>query len=96
MCVDSLGDGFEGVFGTGNTNKVGSDESYDGKHGGTAVTDLGLTEEGYEWLVSCGEAEGIELEDSSLEVLSSDAVIFGLVDCLFDDDCFCIGEDDDN
>ena len=75
VCVDSLGDGFEGVGFSGDADKVGDDEAYDGKHGGTAVTDLGLAEEGDEWLVGFGEAEGVELEDSSLEVLSSDAVL---------------------
>ena len=70
--INSLGDGLEAVGITGETDKVGSDESDNGEHGGTAVTELGFTEEGYEGAVGFGETEGVEFEGASLEVLSSD------------------------
>lgn len=79
VCVDRLGDGLEAVGITGDTDEVGGDESDDGKHGRAAVTELGLTEEGDEGAVGFGEAEGVEFEFSSLEVLSSDFWL--LLDC---------------
>lgn len=75
VSIDRLGDGLEAVGITGDTDEVGGDESDDGKHGSTAVTELGLTEEGDEGAVGFGEAEGVEFEFSSLEVLSSDVAI---------------------
>lgn len=78
VSIDRLGDGLEAVGITGDTDEVGGDESDDGKHGSTAVTELGLTEEGDEGAVGFGEAEGVEFEFSSLEVLSSDYFCFGL------------------
>ena len=42
--IDGLGDGLEGVLFSGDADKVGGDETNDGQHGGTSVTDLGLTE----------------------------------------------------
>ena len=44
--IDSLGDGLEAVGISGDADKVGGDETDDGEHGGTAVTELGFTEEG--------------------------------------------------
>jgi len=75
MGVDRLGDGFEAVGISGNTNKVGGDEAHDGKHGRAAVTDFSLAEEGYEGGVGFGEVEWIELEFAALEVGSSDVFI---------------------
>mmetsp|Transcript_30754 Transcript_30754/g.52228 ORF Transcript_30754/g.52228 Transcript_30754/m.52228 type:complete len:219 (-) Transcript_30754:43-699(-) len=77
--IDRLGDGLETVGISGDTDKVGGDESDDGEHGGTAVTELGFTEEGYEGAVGFGEAEGVEFEISSLEVLSSDVAIPNII-----------------
>lgn len=72
MCINCLGDGLEAVCITGDTYKVGSDKSNNGKHGSTTVTDLGLTEEGDEWTVGFGKTEGVEFEVTSLEVGSAD------------------------
>lgn len=74
--VDDLGNGLEAVRLAGDADEFGDDESHDGKHGGAAVTDLGLAEEGQEGGVCFGEAKGIEFVFSSLEVLGSDAVYF--------------------
>ncbi len=73
--VDRLGDGLEAVGISGDTDEVGSDESDNGEHGGTAVTELGFTEEGNEGAVGFGETEGVEFEGASLEVLSSDCFV---------------------
>mmetsp|Transcript_742 Transcript_742/g.991 ORF Transcript_742/g.991 Transcript_742/m.991 type:complete len:224 (-) Transcript_742:18-689(-) len=77
--IDCLGDGLEAVGISGDTDKVGGDESDNGEHGGTAVTELGFTEEGDEGTVGFGEAEGVEFEGASLEVLSSDVAIPNIV-----------------
>lgn len=79
--INSLGDGLEAVGISGDTDKVGGDESDDGEHGGTAVTELGLTEEGDEGAVGFGKAEGVEFEGASLEVLSSDCRDFDIGSC---------------
>lgn len=77
--IDRLGDGFKAVGISRNANKVGGDEAYDGKHGRAAMTDFGLTEEGYEWGVGFGEIERIELEFATFEVGSSNAIVIGVV-----------------
>ena len=77
--INSLGDGLEAVGITGETDEVGSDESDDGEHGGTAVTELGFTEEWHQGAVGFGETEGVEFEGASLEVLSSD--YYSLLGC---------------
>jgi hypothetical protein len=46
------------------------------------VTELCFTEEGYEGAVGFGEAEGIEFESSSLEVLSSDYCLVLIVNLM--------------
>ena len=74
VCINGQGDGVEAVGITGETDKVGGDETYNGKHGSAAVTEFGLTEEGDEGTVGFGKAEGVEFELSSLEVLSSDCL----------------------
>ena len=79
MGINSLGDGLEAVGITGETDEVGSDESDDGEHGGTAVTELCFTEEGHKGAVGFGETEGVEFEGASLEVLSSD--YYSLLSC---------------
>jgi hypothetical protein len=83
VSINSLGDGLEAVGIPGETDEVGSDESDNGEHGGTAVTELGFTEEGYEGAVGFGETEGVEFEGASLEVLSSDCYSF-IERCSFD------------
>lgn len=84
MRIYSLGDGLETVGVSGDADKVGSDESDHGEHGGAAVTELGFAEEGDEGAVGFGEAEGVEFEGASFEVLSSDCFCFGelLVDII--------------
>lgn len=76
MRIYSLGDGLETVGVSGDADKVGGDESDHGEHGGAAVTELGFAEEGDEGAVGFGEAEGVEFEGASFEVLSSDCVLF--------------------
>ena len=73
MGVDGLGNGFEGIGFSGDADEVGGDEADHGELGGAAVADFGLAEEGDEGGVGFGEAEGVEFEFASLEVLGSDA-----------------------
>eukprot|EP00529_Nitzschia_sp_RCC80_P037207 CAMPEP_0113465200 /NCGR_PEP_ID=MMETSP0014_2-20120614/13613_1 /TAXON_ID=2857 /ORGANISM="Nitzschia sp." /LENGTH=153 /DNA_ID=CAMNT_0000357343 /DNA_START=176 /DNA_END=637 /DNA_ORIENTATION=- /assembly_acc=CAM_ASM_000159 len=51
VCVDRLGDRFEAVHLTGDTDEVRGDEAKDSQHRRTAVTDLRLTEPWEEWFV---------------------------------------------
>lgn len=55
--INGLWDGLEGVHVSRDTNKVGGNESNDGQHGGTAVTDFALTEPWHEWFVSLGKLQ---------------------------------------
>jgi len=83
VSIDCLGDGLEAVGISRDANKVGGDEANDGKHGSAAVTDFGLTEEGYEGGVGFGEAEWVEFEVTAFEVFSSDAVFCYCVSLIF-------------
>ncbi len=77
VCIDRLRDGFEAVGISGNANKVGGNEANDGKHSCAAVTEFGLSEEGYEGRVGFGEVEWIEFEVAAFEVFSADAIAMG-------------------
>lgn len=57
MGIDGLGDGLEGVHLTGDTHEVSGNETHDGKHGSTSVTDFTLTEPWHKRRVSFGKAQ---------------------------------------
>lgn len=44
MCIEDIGYGLERELRTGDTNEFGHDETDGGKHGLSAVFELGLTE----------------------------------------------------
>ena len=71
MCIDGFGYGLEAIRRAGETDEVGRDEPHNGKHGSPAVSDLGLAEERHERLVRFGQIQRIEVELSTLEILSA-------------------------
>mmetsp|Transcript_19767 Transcript_19767/g.54975 ORF Transcript_19767/g.54975 Transcript_19767/m.54975 type:complete len:227 (-) Transcript_19767:34-714(-) len=75
--IDGLWDGLEGVHLAWDADEVGGDETNDGQHGGTSVTQLALTEPWEEWLVSLGELQRIVLEFLAAEVEGSVHLIHG-------------------
>jgi len=66
--IDSLGDGLEGVGFPRDSDEILNDESNDGKHGGTSVSDLGLTEPRQKGLERSSQSQGVELEFLATEV----------------------------
>jgi hypothetical protein len=50
-------DGLEGVQISRDADKVGGNKTNDGQHGSASVTELGLTEEGEEWLVGLSKLQ---------------------------------------
>ena len=75
MGVNDLGNVGEGVGIARDSDKVGNNETGNGKHGSTSVSDLGLSEEGDKRLVCLRETKGVELEFSSLEINTSSIFI---------------------
>lgn len=57
MGINGVGDGLEGVQVSRDADKVGGDETNDSQHGSASVTELGLTEEGEEWLVGLSKLQ---------------------------------------
>ena len=71
MRIDGFGYGLEAIRHAGETDEVGRDEPHDGEHGGPAMSYFGLAEEWYERLVRFGQIQRIEVELSTLEILSA-------------------------
>ena len=55
--INGLGDALEGVHFSWDADEVGGDETNDGDHGSTSMTEFTLTEPWHEWLVGLGKVQ---------------------------------------